>query len=125
MLVASDSVPEVSSVASTTSRRRRLRPLRPVRHLHPHPAKGPMIVRHESASNASKKTAEECWGVGPEEMHPRQPCGRPDPQPDPEEQGDRAGISHCRAPFSCGAILFLATTMKLRSGSLRMNSVRR
>ena len=51
-------------------------------------------MRHERASNAAEESTEECWSFGPEEMHSRQPCGRPDAQPDRKEQGYPNGMSH-------------------------------
>ena len=51
-------------------------------------------MRHESASNAAEESTKECWSIGPEEVHSRQPCGRPDAKPDCKEQGYRNGMSH-------------------------------
>ena len=40
---------------------------------------------NESASNAAEEPTEECWSLGPEEVHSRQPCGRPGSQPNPKK----------------------------------------
>ena|SRR4051812_25331184 len=51
-------------------------------------------MSRQSASDAAKKTTKESRSFGTEEVHARQPCGRPDPQPDPKEQADRKRMSH-------------------------------
>src|SRR5215207_6142929 len=87
-----------SSIASTTSRRRSLPLIGPVLHLQPKPPRTQCSMRHESASNAADESTEECWSLGPEEVHSRQPCGRPDAKPDCKEQGYRNGMSHVDTP---------------------------